>query len=697
MFFLATWGSTLGAAALVVTRRLPGLTGTMRVLAFAVVATAGLIAVHVLPAACYLLSREAVLITALLALLVASRLPRAHQQPASFPNPGASSRRVSWALAAWTTVGLALWIGANAWRLRYHPPDGIDTLSFHLPSVARWVQTGTLWQIDELLPDLFFGNYPNNGDVVLLASVLPFKNDFLTHFAILPFLPFTTLSVYCLGRELRATAPVALSLAAMLTAIPLVVQPAIEYALPDAILFATFAAGLAFLARRHRTGATSDLVLAGVALGVAFGTKWYGVTGVVLTVAVWSVARFLNTRNLSTAVRESSVLIGLVAAGGGIWLARNLLLSGNPLFPQKIAPLGITIFDAPPDQLRDIVGATVFSYFDDPHVWREYLLHGYRISAALPGLVLALGSVAATALIAWHRRSARRDAYDGVVVTVLALVAVLAGVYVVTPYSALGPRGMPILVGANVRYVIPALIAAAGVTGWVVGRLGPRVCVVVQLVALGAAIDGLRISGVGGHQVVYVCFVVAAVVVGVGWLATRHWVDWRSRVWRPGRRAAIAGVAIVLIAALGGGNHYQRNFNTGRYVGFDPVLDWVAAKAPTDRKIGLAGVWTDRGLAPIYPVFGPRLGNQVVYNGPFVRELLTRYRRPAPFLAMARRQQYDLMLIGRGPTFEQGEAGERRQVIPEVKEERWVRSVGYREIVRSDRFVLFRAPPHGTR
>ncbi len=54
------------------------------------------------------------------------------------------------------------------------------------------------------------------------------------------------------------------------------------------------------------------------------------------------------------------------------------------------------------------------------------------------------------------------------------------------------------------------------------------------------------------------------------------------------------------------------------------------------------------------------------------------------------------MPIGRGPTFEHGEAGERRQVLPEVKEERWVRSGGYREIVRSDRFVLFRAP-HGTR
>src|SRR4051794_2383431 len=100
-FFAITLGSVLAAAALVVRRRLPQLTGSTRLLALALIATAGLIGVHVVPGALYILSREAVAGAALLALLAASRLrPVEHAAPSGYPEPAARSSPTAWALAA---------------------------------------------------------------------------------------------------------------------------------------------------------------------------------------------------------------------------------------------------------------------------------------------------------------------------------------------------------------------------------------------------------------------------------------------------------------------------------------------------------------------------------------------------------------------------------------------------------------------
>ena len=54
-------------------------------------------------------------------------------------------------------------------------PLSVDLLNFHLPVVARWIETGSIWQIDVFLPDVSPGHYPQTGDVILLAAVLPWK------------------------------------------------------------------------------------------------------------------------------------------------------------------------------------------------------------------------------------------------------------------------------------------------------------------------------------------------------------------------------------------------------------------------------------------------------------------------------------------------------------------------------------------
>src|SRR4051812_8461774 len=68
LFFAVTLGGSLGAAAVVVRRRLRHLGGAPLVLAYGLVATVVLIGVHLLPGIFGVLTREAVAVVALVAL-----------------------------------------------------------------------------------------------------------------------------------------------------------------------------------------------------------------------------------------------------------------------------------------------------------------------------------------------------------------------------------------------------------------------------------------------------------------------------------------------------------------------------------------------------------------------------------------------------------------------------------------------------
>ena len=85
----------------------------------------------------------------------------------------------------------------------------VDMTTFHLPNVARWIQDGSFWQVDDFVPDRAFGYYPNTSDVLTLAAVLPFDNDFLVRLVNYPFLAMVGVAV--LRARARAGRPAASS------------------------------------------------------------------------------------------------------------------------------------------------------------------------------------------------------------------------------------------------------------------------------------------------------------------------------------------------------------------------------------------------------------------------------------------------------------------------------------------------------
>ena len=672
-FLAVTAGSALIAGALFQLRRLPHLAGVPRVLAVGVLSTAVLSAAHLLPGLVGLLSRWSAALVAVafvaLALWVTQR-PGAAEPPPVSEGPRAGETPASWAIALVAAAAVGLWLLASAWNRTVLPPEGIDSLTFHLPNVAGWIRSGTFWRIDQFTPLLANGNYPQTGDLTFLAVVQPWRNDWLIGIVNPVFIALAALAVYAAAVELGAPRPASMLAGSLFAVLPVVGLAANGEAMTDSAMFATMGAGTLFLLRHARGAPRSELLLGALALGLAFGTKWYSVWAVAAVVLVWLVAR------RPPLLREALPAIGVVAAAGGFWLLRNLVMSGHPVFPVELSGLGVTLFDAPRDLIRECAGFTISDYVGDWDVWSEHILPAYEDTYALPGAVLGVGLVGAIALAVRER---------GVLLAGVALVGLLVLGYAFTPYSAFGPEGEPILVGANARYLVPALLVAAPLAAVALGRAG-RLRVPLELLALAALAQGIDRAFEVRLGVVGAVAGLLFALVSIGWQAYAAADELRPR-WV--QRAAQAGLALVFLSLLLAiGQTRQREFNDGRYEDGDPAIAWIARHAPEGHRVALAGVWSVDGRSPVWPAFGERLRNEVDFLGPTVDEQLREYSRRDRWAAALRRGRYDLLLVGRG-----GYAGAECPVPGQYSDDdAWARAEGFPVLASSERLRLYRIP-----
>jgi hypothetical protein len=672
-FFTGTTGCVLWATILIARRRLSHLSGSALLVAYAIVATNLLVAVHLVPGLVGALARGTVLAAAAAALgltALATRTPRERAAERD-RDPAPPSGALSWAIAGSAAAFVAIVVLAHLLRDLDSPVLSSDALDFHLPDIADWIRTGTYWQVSQFVPNLASGNYPNNGNVVLLAGMLPWRDESLVRPLVVAYMALTALGVYAIAVELRAARATAVLAAATVAAMPSFAFDVVVGTIPDAIMTATFAGGVLFVLRHARTGERSDLILAGLGLGCAFGTKWFATSSVVALLIVWAAARLVARHRFGAVVRDGGVLTGLIALAGGFWLLRNAVVSGSPLFPAGVKVLGVTIFDAPRDHVRELVGFSVVHYATDFDVLRRDILETWRRSLGGPGAVAALG----LAFAAWE--SARRRAPARVVATVAAG-AVLGIVYLVTPYSAFGPEGDPAFTAYNVRYAEPWLLLAAPIAAWSITRLGSRARPVAELLAGLAVIHGLH-SGFlletwDRHT---------ALAAGVLALAAAALLVARAQAparWRRGAAvpAAAAAALVVVLAAVA---LVEREDNEGRYSATEPALTRLQALAPDDRKVGLAGYWPDGRPSPVLPAFGLRYRNTVEYAGPRPKGMLRAYGDRARFVARLGRERYDVLVVGlvKGglPGAPQGSAYVR-----------WAESAGYGVAERNRRLAI---------
>jgi hypothetical protein len=496
-------------------------------------------------------------------------------------------------VASWTTRTIA--------SLR-HGMETVDSLWYHMPTAARFVQTGFVTHLHYVDSDPVTVFYPATSPILHGFGIQLMGNDALSPFMNLGWLALALVSAWSIGEPYGA-APATLTGAAIVLATPGMVtsQPGGGYT--DVVGLALLLAAVALLVRCAiaATPRLPTIAVAALAAGLAAGTKFTLLAPVgVLTLVVGLQAVLYHARTKER-VREFGAWCGLVFAAGGFFYVRNALQVGNPLPFLSFGPLHLPTLHA---------SAPTFTVAQ--YLFRSSIVHGYY----LPGLRGSLGptwwalivlTIASSLLLFATDRSPLERSLG-----ILPLASLVA--FVVTP-QFLGVADHPFYFIDNVRYATPALAAGLCVLPTLPFLLGSSARASMSLLVLfgvlvatqwDAAIWAWSIPSNLQRVTERIGFVdiVGGVVVGVIVAA----IGTALAVAR--LRLPVVALGVIGITAVVAAYPVQQAYLRRRYVSTPPmphIYRW--AQSENHQRIALVGTTLQ------YPLYGARDSNLVQYLG----------------------------------------------------------------------------------
>lgn len=281
-------------------------------------------------------------------------------------------------------------------QIRYVSTDA-DSMFYHLPMVAEWVQSGSIWPAEAI--KLVARAYPGFKESALTALSLPLQNEHLALWAPVEY-ALLALLVYGLARYFGARRPLSLAAMAYVLTVPVVANSFVDQGDTDVPIAIGTCASVLFLSVLARKPGWRPAVLAGIALGATAAVKFSGLIYMVLVVvvgvfhglvilhAVRARARRSGTAQLldcdgvsarrcrgasgSARYGIGALLLVSLLLVAGPWYVRNLIAYGNPLYPAEIRVGGMQVFTGPMSQAE--LGVSTLGWNVRPLVryWRHF-------------------------------------------------------------------------------------------------------------------------------------------------------------------------------------------------------------------------------------------------------------------------------------------------------------------------------------
>ena len=474
-------------------------------------------------------------------------------------------------------------VGAAVGRGMNHP----DTLWYHLPFAARFVQNGSFTGL-EGIGYVAARWFPFNSQMLHALGMVAYGNDAVSPYLNLAWAALAVLAAWCIGAS-RDNGPLALLLTAFALGIPAMAGTQPGQASSDIACAALLLAAVALLFEVEDF-APVPMALAGLATGLAISTK----VTIAVPVAVLVVGVLVTTL-VARRFAVAGLWAGAVAVTGSFWFIRNWAITGSPLpwFDLALGPIRLSATAAeegPP------LSETIF----DGDAWESM----YR-----PGLPLGFGrawpfvlGIAVAGIVLALVKGTRFERLAGLMV--------LAGLigHVVTPLTG----GLSFVF--NLRYLTPVLLLGSvlfarqlpATRAW---RTAMSAGVLV-LVVVGATSPNRE--GVAAWPKAYVVPVALGAVLAVALVALYV----RSTVRWPARRHI--GVAVFVLALVVSGFWSgQRYYLDHRYLDAGLHMDEVHEyfRDVTDARVAVFG--TDE----TYPMFGLDGSNRVRRGDDAVIEL----------------------------------------------------------------------------
>ena len=277
------------------------------------------------------------------------------------PSPPVSGIEIGIAVALALLVA-AQWAGPTLLALDRGIYGG-DSLWYHMPFAAHIAQTGSVTEL--LYTDPLYLNwfYPQNSELIHADGLLLFGNDFLSPLLNLGWLGLALLAAWCVGRPYGAGAATVAAVAALMSA-NLLFSRQPGNANNDVVAIALFVSSVAILLNTRwlpRALPVGALVVAGLAAGLSLGTK-LTVVPPVLALSVGVIVIAGAGERIGQRLPGSAALV----VGGGLWYARNLVVSGTPFPFVDIGPL------TKPEELEGRHPYSIVHYLTDTDVWGRF-------------------------------------------------------------------------------------------------------------------------------------------------------------------------------------------------------------------------------------------------------------------------------------------------------------------------------------
>jgi len=485
-----------------------------------------------------------------------------------------------------------------------------DSLWYHMPFSVEIAQSHSVTGFDRT--ETVFSNwfYPQNSELLHAVGILLTERDTLSLFLNFAWLALAFLAAWTIGRPWGRGHLSVVAVAILLACHTLVVREP-GAAKNDLAAAALLLAAIAILVTAWEASRADGrpslpvgwpLAAAGLAVGLAAGTKF--------TVLAMAAALSLAVVVLAPAGRRlAAAAWWFVPAllAGGYWYLRNLIAVGNPL--PEVGRLGPIDLPDPEHLQSGRPDFNIAHYATDTGVWGDYFAPGLHDAfGGLWPLVLLAALGAAIAAIARGRTPAVRWSGGA------ALFGMVA--YLFTPLGAAGAEGAPTAFEINIRFVVPALLAALALLPLPRAfddrrRQAALLALLVIVLVLTDRSDAVlrdpsRLFGIG--------LALLLVAIPAGLLLLR-----RAGMTTAAIGAGFAVLALVLVAI---GYPLQRNYLEARFAtdvpaeervpgnDLDDAYSW--ARDLEDTRIGLVG--TTAGFLG-YGFYGTDLSNRVIYLG----------------------------------------------------------------------------------
>lgn len=290
---------------------------------------------------------------------------------------------------AWVGVVFLIWAIAKDLRVLLLPPLSWDTLTYHAPRAAMWIQSGGAIEM-EAPGGWSYQKYFSPGSEILLSlAMLPFRSD--VWLPLVDIVQWWALGwvLFALGRVLGLRVGWAVLGVLFYLTIPLILQ-LVGSGYSEISFSLCFAAALLFAVRFEKYGECHDLYLSSLALGVFACIKFHGV---VLSVGGGiGLLGLLFWRRGWSGWKEAGIAFVLWGVMVLPWFGHTWVRKGTPLYPIEVKIAGIRLGEASP-ALTFYADRPELKPYTREELYLVSLFHGMHrqpFSLLLLGMVLLL-------------------------------------------------------------------------------------------------------------------------------------------------------------------------------------------------------------------------------------------------------------------------------------------------------------------